>query len=159
MIYYDYPEDKKGIFENIDKNYFFYGDKFSYLCTYDEIKKMDMRVAFSGFVLVVYKRYAVVRNGDIQYKNEKFSDNHIAKGRYKENGYVVISNEPRDYYIHSWNKTIRRYELCDDTEYNGALNPIIYETSEKALLAATELSKKSNGIFMVAQWFDEWDRH
>lgn len=159
MIYYDYPEDRKDIFESIDKNYFFKGDKFSYLCTIDEAKKIDMRVAFSGFVLVLYKRYAVVKNGDVQYKNKDFSDGHVAKGRYKGNGYVVISNTPRDYFIHSWNKTLRRYELCDDTRYNRALNPIIYETAEKALFTAIELSKKSDELYIVAQWFDEMDRH
>ena len=159
LIYYDYPEDKKDIFESIDKNYFFKGDKFSYLCSYDEIKKIDLRAAFSGYVLVVYKRYAIVKNGCVQYKNENFSDGHIAKGRYKENGYVIISNMPRDYFIHSWNQTLRRYELCDDTEYNRALNPVIYETPEKALSVAMELSQKSDEIFIVAQWFDELDRH
>lgn len=82
MIYYDYPEDKKDIFECIEKNYFFKGDKFSYLCAYDEIEKIDMRIAFSGFVLAVYKRYAIVKNGSVLYKNERFSDSHIAKGRY-----------------------------------------------------------------------------
>ena len=61
MIYYDYPEDKKEIFEISDKNYFFKGTEFSYLCSYDEIKKVDMKDAFSGIVLVVYKRYAVVK--------------------------------------------------------------------------------------------------
>lgn len=52
MIYYDYPKDKIEIFEASDKNYFFKGNKFSYLCSHEEIKKVDMKVAFSGFVFV-----------------------------------------------------------------------------------------------------------
>lgn len=159
LIYYNYPEDKKDIFESIDKNYFFKGNNFSYLCTFEETKEINMMSAFSGFVLVLYKRYAVVKNGDVQYKNKNFSDGHVAKGRYKENGYVLISNKPRDYFIHSWNGTLTRYELCDDSDYNRALNPIIYETAEKALFSAIELSKKSDELYIVAQWFDELDRH
>ncbi len=159
MIYYDYPKDKIEIFEISDKNYFFKGNRFSYLCTYEDIKKVDMKVAFSGFVLVVYKRYAVIKNGVTVYMNDKFYDGYIARGRYKENGYIIISNEPTDYFIHSWNKTLQSYELRDDSKYNHALKPIIYDTAEVALQTALKLSKESNEIFIVAQWFDDFDRH
>lgn len=159
MIYYDYPEDKKEIFEISDKNYFFKGTEFSYLCSYDEIKKVDMKDAFSGIVLVVYKRYAVVKNGDITYKNEEFCDGYIATGRYKEKGYVIISNQAKDYFIHSWNRVLSRYELCDDSKYNCALNPIIYDAADVALKKAIELSEGSDEMFIVAQWFDDFDRH
>ena len=56
MMYYDYPEEKIGIFEKNDRNYFFKGTDFTYLCTYDEVKAVNMWDAFTGFVLVVYKR-------------------------------------------------------------------------------------------------------
>ena len=159
MIYYDYPKDKIELFEASDKNYFFKGNEFSYLCSYEEIKSIDIRDAFSGLVLVIYKRYAVVQSGDALYKNEKFLDGNIASGRYKENGYVIISNKAREYFIHSWNGTLQSYELRDDSKYNRALNPIIFDTVDVALETAIELSKDSSEMFIISQWFDEFDRH
>ena len=159
MIYYDYPEEKIDIFEESDKNYFIKGTDFTYLCTYDEVKAVNMRNAFTGFVLVVYKRYAVVKQGEICFLNENFSDGNMAKGRYKENGYVIISREPKEYLIHSWKKNLTSYELRDDSAYNRALNPVIFETAEEALEKALLLSKQKKEIFMVAQWFDDFDRH
>ncbi len=159
MEYYNYPKDKIEIFEASDKNYFFKGKDFSYLCSFDEIKKVDMRNEFSGYVLVVYKRYAVVKNGLIVYKNEQFCDGHIAKGRYKESGYVIISDMPKEYQIQSWGGSLRSHELRDDSKYNQALNPIIFENAELALQKAIELSGETEEVFVVAQWFDEFDRH
>ncbi len=159
MIYYNYPNDKIEIFDVSEKNYFFKGIDFSYLCSYDETKKIDVRTAFSGNVLVLYKRYAVVKNGNIVYKNEKFLDNHIAKGRYKENGYVIISNVKKDYFVHSWGKNYQSYELRDDSKYNQALKPLIYETAEAAVQKAIDLSCHLDETFVIAQWFDEFDRH
>ena len=158
MIYYDYPEEKIEIFEKSDRNYFFKGDKFSDLCSYDEMKAVNVCRDFTGFVLVVYKRYAVVKRGEVCFRNENFSDGNIAKGRYKENGYVIISSEPKEYLIHSWKKNLTSYELRDDSAYNGALNPVIFETAEEALAKSIALSKQKKEIFMVAQWFDDFDR-
>ncbi len=159
MIYYDYPEEKVDIFEKSDKNYFFGGLNFTYLCDYDEVKTVEMWDIFTGFVLVVYKRYAVVKRGEVCFRNENFLDGNLAKGRYKENGYVVISSEPKEYQIHSWKKKLTSYELRDDSTYNSALNPIIFSTAEEALTKAISLSKQKKATFMVAQWFDECDRH
>ena len=159
MIYYDYPEEKIEIFEKSDKHYFFKGDKFSYLCSYDEMKAVNVCRDFTGFVLVVYKRYAVVKKGEVCFWNEDFSDGNIAKGRHKENGYMIISSEPKEYLIHSWKKNLTSYELRDDSTYNCALNPVIFETAEEALAKAVLLSKEEDGAFLVAQWFEEFDRH
>lgn len=159
MKYYDYPENKIEIFEPSESNYFFGGTDYSYLCTYDEVQKVDMWTAFSGFVLAVYKRYAVIRNGIITYKNEAFEDGHIARGRYKENGYVIISNKKREYFIQSWNQYLISYEIRDNDGPYKALNPRIYQSVERAVEDAVELSRKSDEILMVAQWFDECDRH
>jgi hypothetical protein len=159
MIYYDYPEEKIEIFEESNRNYFFKGNDFTYLCTYDEVKAVNMWNAFTGFVLVVYKRYAVVKKGEICFLNENFSDGNMARGRYKENGYVIILREPKEYLIHSWKKNLTSYELRDDSTYNCALNPVIFETAEEALAKAVLLSKEEDGAFLVAQWFDEFDRH
>jgi len=159
MVYYNYPTEKIDIFQSSDKNYFFKGKDYSYLCYFDEIKNVNMRAEFSGYVLVIYKRYAVVKNGNIIYKNENFCDGYIAKGRYKENGYVIISDMQKEYYIHSWDKTLQSHELRDDSKYNRSINPIIFDTVDVALETAIELSKDSSEMFIVAQWFDEFDRH
>ena len=159
MIYYDYPEEKTDIFEESDRNYFFKGTDFTYLCTYDEVKAVNMWNAFTGFVLVVYKRYAIVKWGKVSFLNKNFSDGNIAKGRHKENGYVIIFSEPKEYLIHSWKKNLTSYELRDDSAYNRALNPVIFETAEEALEKALLLSKQKKEAFMVAQWFDYFDRH
>ena len=149
---------KIDIFEESDRNYFFKGTDFTYLCNYDEVKAVNMWNAFTGFVLVVYKRYAVVKGGEVCFRNEKFSDGHIAKGRHKENGYVIISNKPKDYVIQSWENKLTSYELRDDSTGSSALNPIIFPTAEEALAKAIALSKQKMEIFMVAQWYDDFDR-
>ena len=158
MKYYDYPEEKTELFEESDRNYFFKGTDFTYLCNYDEVKAVNVRRDFTGFVLVVYKRYAVVKGGEVCFRNENFSDGHIAKGRHKENGYVIISGEPKDYVIQSWENKLTSYELRDDSAYNSALNPVIFPTAEEALAKAIFLSKQNKATFMVAQWFDDFDR-
>ena len=159
MKYYDYPEEKTELFEESDRNYFFKGTDFTYLCNYDEVKTVKMWNAFTGFVLVVYKRYAIVKGGEVCFRNEKFSDGHIAKGRHKENGYVIISDEPKVYRIQSWENKLTSYELRDDSTSSSALNPIIFPTAEEALEKALSLSKKKrNETFLVAQWFDDFDR-
>lgn len=158
MKYYDYPEEKIDIFEESDKNYFFKGTDFTYLCTYDEVKAVNMWNAFTGFVLVVYKRYAVVKKGEICFLNENFSDGNMARGRHKENGYVIISNNPQNYVIQSWENKLTSYELRDDSTGSSALNPIIFPTAEEALAKAIALSKQKMETFLVAQWFDDYDR-
>ena len=118
-----------------------------------------MRNAFSDYVLVVYKRYAVVKKGEICFLNENFSDDNMAKGRYKKNGYVIISNKPKNYVIQSWENKLTSYELRDDSTGSSALNPIIFPTAEEALAKAIALSKQKKETFLVAQWFDDFDRH
>ena len=54
---------------------------------------------------------------------------------------------------------IEIFEKSDDSTYNCALNPVIFETAEAALAKAVLLSKEEDGAFLVAQWFDEFDRH
>ena len=158
MKYYDYPEEKTELFEESDRNYFFKGTDFTYLCNYDEVKAVNVCRDFTGFVLVTYKRYAVVKGGEVCFLNGNFSDGHIAKGRHKENGYVIISGEPKEYRIQSWENTLTSYEFRDDSGYNSALNPVIFETAEEALEKALLFSKQKKEIFMVAQWFDDFDR-
>ena len=72
---------------------------------------------------------------------------------------MIILSEPKEYLIHSWKKKLTSYELRDDSTYNCALNPVIFETAEEALAKAVSLSKEEDGAFLVAQWFDEFDRH
>lgn len=73
--------------------------------------------------------------------------------------YVIISNKPKNYVIQSWENKLTSYELRDDSTGSSALNPIIFPTAEEALAKAISLSKKKrNETFMVAQWFDDFDR-
>lgn len=159
MEYYNYPEEKIDIFATSDKDYFIKVEKFTYLCSMEEIYQINMKTALSGYVLVIYQRYAVVNNGKVIYRNENFYDDFISKGRYKGSGYVIISNIAKDYYIHSWKKALRSYELRDASGYNQALNPQIYNTAEAALQKALECSGNSSETLVIARWFDEFDRH
>lgn len=160
--YYDYPErsDRNGIFDISDDNYFLKSDLFTYLCSYDEAQIADKQNVFLGsYVLITYKRYAVIEAGEVYYKNENFSDGHLPEGRYKNNGFVIICDKPKDYYIHSWQKYFASYEVRDDSSYNQALNVRIFKTAEEAVKHAIKLSEKHGGRYLVACWFDDFDRH
>lgn len=160
MEYYEFPDKKVGIFQPNERNYFIEAGKFSYLCTYEEMMRIDRYRDFQGaFVMVIYKRYALIEAGRITWKNDTFNDGHQASGRHKENGFVIMSDIPQRYFIQSWNDYLLSYQVRDDKQYNKALNPIIYKTAEDAVRAAAGLSKENSCKYMVVQWFDECDRH
>lgn len=160
MEFYDFPDRKVNIFEPDDKNYFIKSKNFSYLCTYEETMSIDKRHDFpDAFILVVYKRYALVAEGHISYQNMMFADGHQAKGRYKEKGFVIISNVPQKYFIQSWNDYLVSYEIRNDEKFNAALNPSIYESAVDAVNAAIDMSKSNRQTYIITQWFDEFDRH
>lgn len=154
MEYFDFPEVKVDIFEPNVKNYFLKSSKFTYLCSYEEMMRVDRWKDFSGaFVLVIYKRYAIIKDGRIIYQNAGFEDGNRAKGRYGENGFVIISD------------TLHQHHIQDAIYYGShmLLNEhhatIVYKSAETAVNAAIELSKLNQETYMVAQWFDEEDRH
>lgn len=162
MEYYDYPErsDRKDIFAISDDNYFLKSDKFTYLCSYDEAQLADRQNVFLGaYVLVTYKRYAVIKKGEAYYTNKNFSDGNLPKGRYKDNGFVIICDKPSEYYIHSWQKYLTSYEVRSDKEYNKALKVTVYPTAEMAVKKAIMLSEVTGNSYVVACWFDDFDRH
>lgn len=160
MEYLDYPKEKVDIFSPCDKNYFLKSDRFSYLCSYEEAENIDKYSSFKGsIVLITYKRLAVIKGGKVIYQNKGFNDGNMARGRYKEKGYVIISDTLKSYYIQSWDKYLESYELRDDGEYNKALNPIIYSSCDDAVGEAIALSQRSDNTYIVAQWFNETDRH
>lgn len=162
MEYYDYPvrNDRKDIFSASDDNYFLKSEKFTYLCSYDEASFVDKHNVFLGsFVLITYKRYAVIKNGEIYYFNKNFSDGNLPRGRYKDNGFVLICDKPEDYFIHSWRRFLSSYEVREDNEYNKALNVKVFATADEAVTKAKELSAADKNSYVVACWFDDFDRH
>lgn len=160
MEYLDYPKEKVDIFTPCDKNYFLKSDRFSYLCSYEEAENIDKYSSFKGsFVLITYKRFAIIKGGKVIYQNKDFDDGKLAKGRYKEKGYVIISDTLKSYYIQSWDKYLESYEVRDDSVYNKALNPVIYGSCEDAVSKAVALSQKTDDTYVVAQWFNDIDRH
>ena len=160
MEYLNYMQEKTDIFTPSEKNYFLKADKFSYLCSYSESMDIDKRNSFrASVVLVTYKRFAVIKGGEVIFKNQNFYDGNIAKGRYKENGFVIIGNTPKSYFIQSWNKNLESYEIRDDSGYNRALNPVIYSSPDDAMREAVAISQGNDSTYIVAQWFDDVDRH
>ncbi len=169
MEYYDYPESRNGIFTPCDRNYFFKINKFTYLCSFEEMLDLNKASQFpSRSVLVVYKRYAVIHNGAVVYKNTEFCDGHPACGRYGENGFVIITEKPRTYWTHSRENSLISYhgedylisyEIRDDSKLYEASIPRIYKSAESAVSAAIDISKLSDEKCIVAQWFDEYDRY
>lgn len=159
MDYYDYPESRVSIFTPYDNNYFFEAKKFTYLCSFDEMFDVDKRKQFDDtFVLTVYKRYAVIQNGIIVYKNTGFHDGPPACGRYGEDGFVIITEKPRAYRVQTWENELISYEIRDEGAYE-ALNPRIYKNAESAVSDAVGISKATGEKCAVAQWFDEFDKH
>ena len=166
MEYYDYPESKIDIFTPCDRNYIFKTcdnrtDKFSYLCSFDEMFDVNKAKQFTeGFVLVVYKRYAVIQNGIVVYENTGFNDGHppCVIGEYA-NTFVIIMENPRKYYNHSQKTDIISCEIKDDSDYDKVLGPKIYKTAECAVSDAVKFSGESGEKCAVVQWFDEYDRY
>lgn len=162
MEYIDFPqqEQRAEIFEPSENNYFFCSTKSSYLCSYDQVLKANRFTVPGSQVLVTYKRKAVIAAGKVVFENKSFTDGHTCESMmYKDLSFVIISEKTNQYFVHSWNKYMNSYVIRDCEEYNQALHPRIYKTSEDAIDAAVKLSLTDKGRYVVAQWFAECDRY
>ncbi len=161
MEYYDYPESRTDIFTPCDRNYFFHSRvKFSYLCSFEEMLDVDKSCMFTNsYVLLVYKRYAVIQDGIVVYENKGFNDGYPPCGRHGENAFVIITEKPRTYRIQSWKNDLITYDIRDDSENDKALNSKVYRSAESAVSDAVKISEASGEKCAVVQWFDEYDRH
>lgn len=111
MEFYNYPSPKHvSPFEakNAD-NYFAEAGKITYPGTFEEIGNIatpfdERNNIFTGaYVLCIYKRYAVIENGVITYRNQNFNDEHeIGASRYKTKNFILfVCISPRYLLIYS----------------------------------------------------------
>lgn len=170
MEFYPYPLEKRvSPFEPSDEdNYFVECKLLSYLGNYEEIGNLwhpaDKRNEYfwGNWVICVYKRRAVIKNGKVAFINSQFNDGHIIGFSRLENSpepiqYAIITNNLLEYAVSSWNGwTLQSYSVRD--EYNP-LQLKLFTSFNEAVEYAMSLSKENGVDCIVAQWFADIDRH
>ena len=98
MKYFDYPEEKTELFEPSEKNYYWRAEKYTYLCSEEEMNHIDpWNDLQSGFVLNSYIRCALIENGKVTFSNPE-----VVKSAGKSRKFVVLRSEPIAYRVQSW---------------------------------------------------------
>lgn len=170
MEFYNYPKNKHiSSFDAVDaNNYFAVASKITYLGTFEEIGNIatpfDTRnnILTGSYVLNIYKRYALIKNGKLTYQNDKFNDGHeIGESRYKSMNYIIYTNILHKYKIDSWGTNLLEEYCVNNTDgtYNCSLQFRLFNTPDLAIQYAMDISNNKNLKCIVAQWFADIDRH
>lgn len=170
MEFFNYPPNKTiSPFDAIEAdNYFAVAGKITYLGTFEEVGNIatpfDKRndILTGAYVLNIFKRYALVENGNITYLNERFNDGHeIGSSRNKYKSYIIYTNILHKYKIDSWGTHfLESYSIQNtDGTYNCSLQFKEFKNYNLALRHAIEISNNKNMKCIVAQWFADIDRH
>lgn len=167
MEYFDYLNNTKiSPFEKRNgNNYFACAGKISYLGSYEEIGNLltpfdERNKIFKGeFVLLILKRYAVIKNGIVDYVNPNFDDGHIVgNSRYGNNKqYIIISSKYNQYKVKTWQNTYLKTYIIQDE--NDTLQPKKFKSIEDAIEYGKSITQNNNTICVVCQWFSDIDRH
>ncbi len=157
MEYWDYPNDKTGLFEPSEKNYCWCtGNKYTYLCSKEEFDQIDPwnDLREFGWVISSYLRYTVVEHGEVIFCNPETGNDDKA-GRF-----VIIRDEPFAYTIQSWGeRKLISHEVRKDEGFDEALHPVYLASHKKALRKAVELSMKDGCRYIVCKQLGSYDRH
>ena len=91
MEYWDYPDDKTGLFEPSGKNYFWCtGNRYTYLCSKEESDRIDPRndLQECGWVVSSHLRYDVIEHGEAIFSNPETENDDEA------GCFVIIRDAP-----------------------------------------------------------------
>lgn len=156
MDYYDYPVEKTGLFEPSDRNYYWTAGKYTYLCSQEEMDRIDPWIDFrDAFVLYRCLRCAVVEKGGVTFSN----DDAVSRWNGKA-PFFILRSEPVEYRIDTWgNRKLRSFEIRSEKGRDSALNPLYFRDYRKALKTALSLSGRYDCRYMVAVELESYDRH
>ena len=85
MEYWDYPNDKTGLFASSEKNYYWCTEnRYTYLCSKEESDQIDPwnDLQEYGWVISSYLRYDVIEHGEVIFSNPEIENDEKA-GRLK----------------------------------------------------------------------------
>ncbi|MCR5096999.1 MAG: hypothetical protein K6A70_09770 [Erysipelotrichaceae bacterium] len=157
MDYWDYPNEKTGLFESSEKNYYWStGSRYTYLCSKKESDQIDPWNDLQGYGWVIssYLRYDVIEHGEVIFSNPE-TENDDKAGRF-----VIIRDEPFEYTIQSWGeRKLISHEVCKEEGFDEALHSVYFISHKKALRKAAELSMKDYCQYIVCRQLGSYDRH
>ncbi len=149
MEYWDYPNDKTGLFESSEKNYYWCtANMYTYLCSKEESDQVDPWNDFReyGWVIISYLRYDVIEHGEVIFFNPE-TVNDDKTGRF-----VIVRDEPFEYTIQSWGeRKLISHEFRKDEGFDAALNPVYFASHKEALRKAVKLSMKDDCQYIVCR--------
>ena len=130
-------------------------DGFSEFSTKDTYNR-DWAMSFpSGrYVIVVYQRHSLYRDGVQIYKNVSYENSTGRYSRYKKTSFVLLLDKEMEYTIPSWeNHKLISHIVRED---KNALHTKIFDSIEKAEKAAVVFSKKGNKV-AILEWYEDFD--
>ena len=130
-------------------------DSFSEFSTKDTYNSNWAR-SFPGgrYVIVVYQRHSLYREGVLIYKNESYENIVGRFSRYKKPSFVLLLSHETEYTVPSWdNHKLISHILRED---KNALQAKVFDSIEKAEKAAIEHSKRIRNV-AILEWYEDFD--
>ena len=106
------------------------------------------------YVIVVYQRHSLYREGLQIYKNESYEIIVGRFSRYKKPSFVLLLSHETEYTVPSWdNHKLISHILRED---KNALQAKVFDSIEKAEKAAIEHSKRIRNV-AILEWYEDFD--
>lgn len=170
----DFPQNEQiSPFEPIDAGNYFAATyrKLSYLCSFEELcnRKIPAGAIHNPLdyciVLAILKRHSIVENGNLIYQNQFFDDGYKVGDYNKEiksAGFEEIESVQYIVYIcktESWcNSSFKSYYIQSGLgESTNRLGDKIFDTPERAIRYAINVSSRSSVKCIIAQYFSLTD--
>ena len=107
------------------------------------------------YVIIVYQRYAVYKDGVEVYINENFTEVVSKECRHKELRYSLITKNKNEFYIPSWKGNLVTHSVQNE---NSPLQNKYFSSVEDAREVAVKYSKKGNTVAIVS-WYADYDMY
>lgn len=107
------------------------------------------------YVIIVYQRYAVYKDGMEVYVNNNFTNVVSRECRHKDLRYSLITKNKNEFYIPSWKGNLVTHSVQDESE---PLQNKYFFSIEKAQEASIEYSKDGNMVAIVS-WYADYDMY
>ena len=106
------------------------------------------------YVIVVYQRHSLYREGVLIYKNESYENIVGRFSRYKKPSFILLLNHEMEYTVPTWdNHKLISHILRED---KNALQAKVFDSIEKAEKAAIEHSKRIRNV-AILEWYEDFD--
>lgn len=146
------------LFEEIKHKGEFIAAAYDLYSSFSEQEKYDLKWARNfepgRYVIVIYQRHSVYKNGKQVFINTEFVDTVGKYCSYKTPQFVLISDKEREYFIKSWDSRLKTHTIQDE---NNPLYNKNYDI-ESAKIAAINYSKSGESV-VIAEWFNDFDMY